>query len=731
MTSTLDITVNPITDGFEDNDESEVISEDQILNDNVLTGTSSVDGPVSVQSAVVDFNGDGVEEVLVIGVPTSIIDSDGNPIGEITLNSDGTYTFVSAENFNGIVPTITYTVTDGVSTNISVLDITVSPVNDDFTDENELEVVNEDETLSDNVLMGTTSVDGPVSILSAEVDLNGDGVQEVLTLSVPTTIFDGTGNPIGEITLNDDGSYDFVPAPNYNGPVPTITYIVTDGSGNDVTSTLDITVNPITDGFDDEDESEVINQGETLTDTVLEGTSSVDGPISILGASLDYNGDGVAEVLSIGTATTIIDSDGNVIGEILLNGNGTYIFTPAPSYSGVVPTITYIVTDGVSTNESMLNINVLPDTDGDGIVDSIDVDDDNDGIPDSAEGNGDTDGDGIPDSLDLDSDNDGILDVDEGGNGDLDTNGDGLIDSNDDGFSDADGDGQADDSVDANEEPDTDGDGVPDYQDLDSDNDGINDVIEDDNVDANNDGIADGDDADGDGIVDSADNDDSGFGEGNGGEPDNTDSDGDGVPDYQDLDSDDDGVNDVSEGGNDESDANGDGVVDGDDTDGDGILDEVDEDDGNFGDTGNSDVNDSDPTDPDSGGDGTVDDSGSDADGDGIADSVDGDDDNFGDVFNCIRVFNEFTPNDDGNNDVFVIDCIENYPNNHIEIFNRWGNTVYKASGYNNNDVSFKGLSNGRVTINAQGKLPVGTYYYVLNLGDGSEPTSGWLYLNR
>ena len=80
---------------------------------------------------------------------------------------------------------------------------------------------------------------------------------------------------------------------------------------------------------------------------------------------------------------------------------------------------------------------------------------------------------------------------------------------------------------------------------------------------------------------------------------------------------------------------------------------------------------------------------------------------------------------------MFVIDCIENYPNNHIEIFNRWGNTVYKASGYNNNDVSFKGLSNGRVTINAQGKLPVGTYYYVLNLGDGSEPTSGWLYLNR
>ena len=56
------------------------------------------------------------------------------------------------------------------------------------------------------------------------------------------------------------------------------------------------------------------------------------------------------------------------------------------------------------------------DTDGDGIVDYRDLDDDNDGLMDIIEGDGaiDSDGDGMPDSVDIDSDNDGIPDLIEG-----------------------------------------------------------------------------------------------------------------------------------------------------------------------------------------------------------------------------------------------------------------------------------------------------------------------------
>lgn len=67
-----------------------------------------------------------------------------------------------------------------------------------------------------------------------------------------------------------------------------------------------------------------------------------------------------------------------------------------------------------------------PDTDGDGVRDDDDLDDDNDGILDSVEGSGDSDGDGIANNLDLDSDNDGINDVNEAGG--TDTNGDGFAD---------------------------------------------------------------------------------------------------------------------------------------------------------------------------------------------------------------------------------------------------------------------------------------------------------------
>nr|WP_187269288.1 PKD-like domain-containing protein [Algibacter pacificus] len=96
----------------------------------------------------------------------------------------------------------------------------------------------------------------------------------------------------------------------------------------------------------------------------------------------------------------------------------------------------------------------------------------------------------------------------------------------------------------------------------------------------------------------------------------------------------------------------------------------------------------------------------------------------------CSLVDKEFSPNGDGNNDTLIIDCIERYPNNNFEVYNRWGNIVYKKQGYVNAN-GWDGTSNGRATVNDSDKLPVGTYYYILDLGDGSKPKVGWLYINR
>ena len=94
----------------------------------------------------------------------------------------------------------------------------------------------------------------------------------------------------------------------------------------------------------------------------------------------------------------------------------------------------------------------------------------------------------------------------------------------------------------------------------------------------------------------------------------------------------------------------------------------------------------------------------------------------------CLTIYNEFSPNNDGVNDFFKIDCINRFPNNIIRVYNRWGNIVFEQQNYDN---LWNGISNGRATVNEEELLPEGTYYYILDLGDGSEPIADWLYINR
>ncbi len=86
-----------------------------------------------------------------------------------------------------------------------------------------------------------------------------------------------------------------------------------------------------------------------------------------------------------------------------------------------------------------------------------------------------------------------------------------------------------------------------------------------------------------------------------------------------------------------------------------------------------------------------------------------------------------FSPNGDGTNDLFVIRGIFNYPNNKFVIFNRWGNKVYEASPYQNN---WDGRSMFGLRVGGD-ELPIGTYFYVLDLMDGSAIFKGTIYLNR
>lgn len=77
-------------------------------------------------------------------------------------------------------------------------------------------------------------------------------------------------------------------------------------------------------------------------------------------------------------------------------------------------------------------------------------------------------------------------------------------------------------------------------------------------------------------------------------------------------------------------------------------------------------------------------------------------------------------------NTTLKINCIENYPNNELKIFNRWGKMIYSKKGYNN---SWNGKVDKEFTDNEDGTVTQGTYYYVLKTGTKEEPTAGPLYI--
>ncbi|APA93673.1 MULTISPECIES: gliding motility-associated C-terminal domain-containing protein [Myroides] len=87
-------------------------------------------------------------------------------------------------------------------------------------------------------------------------------------------------------------------------------------------------------------------------------------------------------------------------------------------------------------------------------------------------------------------------------------------------------------------------------------------------------------------------------------------------------------------------------------------------------------------------------------------------------LYDGVVIYNLVTPNGDGKNDYFIIDNIQKYPNNRVEIYNRWGVKVFETTQYDpNGDGSsnvFAGYSDGKITIDKKKKLPSGTYYYIV-----------------
>ena len=93
------------------------------------------------------------------------------------------------------------------------------------------------------------------------------------------------------------------------------------------------------------------------------------------------------------------------------------------------------------------------------------------------------------------------------------------------------------------------------------------------------------------------------------------------------------------------------------------------------------------------------------------------------------KIPNAISPNGDGVNDLWVIEGIENYPGNFVQLFNRWGEVIFEANGYDNLSIVFEGVGNKGF---GNGKdVADGTYYYLVKLNDNQGILTGFFVINR
>ncbi len=92
------------------------------------------------------------------------------------------------------------------------------------------------------------------------------------------------------------------------------------------------------------------------------------------------------------------------------------------------------------------------------------------------------------------------------------------------------------------------------------------------------------------------------------------------------------------------------------------------------------------------------------------------------------KIYNGLSPNGDNRNDYWRIDGIEAFPNNRVRVFDRFNNLIFETTGYNNEENNWRGQTNHSMI---SGNVPEGSYYYSVDLGDGSKLYSGYLVLKK
>ena len=275
--------------------------------------------------------------------------------GTVTLNADGSFTYVPNTDFYG-TDTFTYVANDGLLDSFEAtvtIEVNVLPdvADDSYT-------VDEDATLT---------VDADSGVLKNDSDTDDTS----LTVTVVTEPSYGT------LTLNADGSFEYTPNADYNGS-DSFTYVANDGTDDSEEATVTITVDAVADS--------PVAAGDVYS-VALDTTLTVNASTGVLANDEDVDGDSL----------TVTLSDTTSYGSLSLASDGSFTYTPNTGFHGD-DTFTYTASDG--TNESAvttvtINVNTAPSA----VSDSYSVDEDGVLTVDAASGVLDNDSDDDSDAL--------------------------------------------------------------------------------------------------------------------------------------------------------------------------------------------------------------------------------------------------------------------------------------------------------------------------------------------
>ncbi|MFN9114555.1 MAG: tandem-95 repeat protein, partial [Bacteroidota bacterium] len=299
------ININPINDGPNAMDDTASVNEDDSVTINVRLNDTDIDGTLNNPS--------------IRTTPSN---------GSVVVNTDGTIKYIPNPNYHGL-DSFQYEVCDNgtpILCDSAWVRININPINDGPNAMDDTASVNEDDSVTINVRLNDTDIDGT---------LNNPSIR-----TTPSN---------GSVVVNTDGTIKYIPNPNYHG-LDSFQYEVCD-NGTPVlcdSAWVRININPINDGPNAMDDTASVNEDDSVTINVRLNDTDIDGTL---------NNPSIRTTPSNGT--------------VVVNTDGTIKYIPNPNYHGL-DSFQYEVCDNgtpVLCDSAWVRININPINDGPNAMD--------------------------------------------------------------------------------------------------------------------------------------------------------------------------------------------------------------------------------------------------------------------------------------------------------------------------------------------------------------------------